>query len=179
MSVDFAKLTEERLVILVQNTSDGDAFSYLVTQHESALLAFLTRFTGNESHAADLCQETLIKAYTKIKKFTAKSSFKTWLFSIAYNEFRQSHRKAASYSKLMSELEDGSVQAQHEPNIGASLDVQDALNRLSHDERAAVLLSEAIGMTHTEIAKAMGAPLGTVKTYIKRAKDSLYKRLGE
>ncbi len=172
MRVDFASLSQEKLVILVQNTGDGDAFSFLVRPLESPLIAFLTRLTSSYVQAEDICQEAMLKAYINIGKFQARSSFKTWLFSIAYKEFLQSQRKASSFSRLVAALE-GFARDFHEPDVGGSMDMQKALSRLSHTERAAILLSDGYGLTHAEIAETMNAPLGTVKTYIKRAKLNL------
>lgn len=172
MSIDLASLSQERLVILVQNTGDGDAFSFLLRPHETPLMAFLTRLTANRAQAEDIGQESMLKAYVNIGSFQAKSSFKTWLFSIGYKEFLQSQRKLMSFSRLVAAFE-GFARDSHEPDLGGGMDVQKALNRLSHSERAAILLSEAYGLTHVEIAETMNAPLGTVKTYIKRAKKNL------
>ncbi len=172
VAVDFTSLSQERLVILVQNTSDGDAFSLLLRPHQAPLLAFLTQLTNNASLAEDIRQETLLKAYLNISKYQAKSSFKTWLFGIGYKEFLQANRKIVRFSRLVSAFE-GFVRDSHLPDIGGDLDIQNALNKLSHTERAAILLSEVCGLTHVEVATTMNAPLGTAKTYIKRAKDKL------
>lgn len=172
MAIDFASLSQERLVILVQNTSDGDAFSFLVEPHKNTLMTFLTRLTGNPNTAEDLYQETLIKAYLNICKFEARSRFKTWLFSIGYKEFLQSERKTARFYRLINVFKTN-VKETYEPDTGASVDVQKALNQLPHNERAAIILSEGYGLTHTEIAETMETPLGTVKSYIKRAKQNI------
>ena len=168
MRIDFTSLSQERLVIL----GDGDAFAFLVRPHERPLMAFLSRLTNNPSQAEDICQEALLKAFININKFQARSSFKTWLFSIAYKEFLQSQRKTISLSRMVKAFEKV-VRDSHEPNFGGSMDVQTALDRLPQNEKTAILLSEAYGLTHVEIAKIMNSPLGTVKTYIKRAKQNL------
>ncbi len=173
----FSALTDEQLVVLVQNTDSGDAFSNLVSRHQSALLSFLIRFTADPSLADDLSQDALLKAYQNISQFKHKSSFKTWLFSIAYREFLHSKRKASAISRLIDAFKI-QVQNSHYVDLDIGLDIQKALKQLGEKERATILLCDGCGMSHSEAAETMGAPLGSVKTYIKRARENLNTILG-
>ncbi|GHA03560.1 RNA polymerase sigma factor [Arenicella chitinivorans] len=175
MTSKYAALPEDKLVVLVQTTLDGDAFSALVSPLAGELQAFLTRLTGNPTRAEDLGQNTLWKAYRKIDRFAGKSSFKTWLFSIAYHEFLQAQRKTNSITRLINAVSERVCESA-ESNISQRLDLQRALDALSIEERAALLLAEAYGFSHPEIASTLALPLGTVKTLIRRAKSKLAKK---
>lgn len=172
MTIKYSVLPEDKLVVLVQATGDGDAFSALVMPLAGQLQAFLTRLTGNPTRAEDLSQNTLWKAYRKINAFAGKSSFKTWLFSIAYHEFLQSQRKTNRLIKLITAVSER-VQESSESSVNQQLDLQRALKTLSEEERAALLLAEVYGFSHPEIADTLDTPLGTVKTLIRRAKSKL------
>lgn len=175
MTNKYTTLPVEKLVVLVQTTGDGDAFSALISPLSGELHAFLTRLTGNPTRAEDLGQNTLWKAYRKIDAFAGKSSFKTWLFSIAYHEFLQSQRKANRLTRLINAVSER-IHDSSEHSVNQQLDLQRALNTLSTEERAALLLAEAYGFTHPEIADTLNIPLGTVKTLIRRAKSKLAKK---
>lgn len=173
--MNLSELSDEKLVVLVQSVFDQNAYSELVRRHQSALEAFLIGYTNDRYMAQDLCQEALIKGYTKIRQFKQDCSFKTWLFSIAYREFLQSQRKLFSFVKLkriLSETRDKKID--EKPEI--TIDLSKALQALDQNERAAVLLSELCGLSHQEVAIAMNMPLGSVKTYIRRGKGKLLER---
>jgi RNA polymerase sigma-70 factor (ECF subfamily) len=175
---EFSQLTDSQLVVIVQTTGHNKAFSELVLRHQSKLCAFLNRSTGSRSMAEDLTQETFIKSFNKISSFKQDSTFKTWLFSIGYREFLQSKRKSSAFMKMIERFKE-SVNPTHSSNIDLDLniDLQSALNELSKQQRAAVLLCDACGMSHTEASIAMDVPLGSLKTYVKQAREKLNVKL--
>jgi RNA polymerase sigma factor (sigma-70 family) len=72
---------------LVQRVKDGDqkAFAQLVAIHKTRILGLIVKMVRNLEDAQDLSQETLVKAYRRLKDFKGESSFKTWLTKIAIN----------------------------------------------------------------------------------------------
>ena len=132
--------------------------------------------SGDPAQADDLVQEALIRAYERIGRFAGASSFKTWLFAVGYREFLRGRRKAGLISRLLETLAQGEAP---EPPRGpdAGMDLQRALSALEPPERAAVLLCDAGGMSHPEAAEAMDAPLGSVKTYVRRGRDKLRRAM--
>lgn len=116
-----------------------------------------------------------MRGFQNIHRFRGGSSFRTWLFAIAYREFLQDRRKARAAGRLEERLAEVGVDAPPDP--GAALDLQRALQMLGTPERAAVLLCDACGMSHSEAALAMDAPLGSVKTYVKRGRAKLQAAL--
>ncbi|HZP58758.1 MAG TPA: sigma-70 family RNA polymerase sigma factor, partial [Opitutaceae bacterium] len=140
--------------------------------------AFLTRMTRGDSHLAnDLAQETFLKAWQKLRTYRGGARFSTWLFGIAYNEFRMASRRRKELA-----LED-MAEPPPEPAGPAAvsrsqlrLDLAEALKVLNADERAAVILCNQNGLSHEEAAQVLDCPLGTVKTNILRGKEKLKRR---
>jgi RNA polymerase sigma-70 factor (ECF subfamily) len=164
------ELSDIDLVTLAKAARGSAAFETLVKRHQAPLRAFLIRMTGDAAEADDLAQEALIKAYRGLDGFRGGASFRSWLFSIAMREAAQARRKEAAQQKQAAAADKPGETA--EP-MEFSLDLQKALARLSGEERAAVLLCDAAGFSHAEAAGAMNAPLGTVKTYVARAREKM------
>lgn len=165
-------LTDIELVVLAKASQSSDAFAELVRRHQAGLRAFLRKFTHDDAYADDLAQEALIKAYRGLTGFEGGASFRSWLYRIAWREYLQARRKRDADERLSGAL---ALDANAPTGAGADirLDLQRALSSLEEDERAAILLCDAAGMSHAEAANALGAPLGTVKSQIARARDKL------
>ena len=177
-------LTDHDLIARVRLDDDRHAFGELVRRHQSAVRGFLRRLTGGRHALADdLAQETFLAAYRDLARFRGGSEFSTWLFGIAYNQFRSDRRRERESVELTDEAPadalpgfEGTV-----PAVTAATDLRHdlaaALTELSHDECAAVHLCYSEGLTHEEAATALGCPLGTVKTHVLRAKEKLRRLL--
>jgi RNA polymerase sigma-70 factor (ECF subfamily) len=171
--------TDADLIARVLSREDHNAFGELVRRHQSPVRAFLTRMTRGDSHLADdLAQETFLKVWQKLYTFRGNAKFSTWLFGIAFNEFRGAarQRKELALDDLTEsppELEEPSAAA----NSNLRLDLTEALKRLNSSERAAILLCCQNGLSHEEAAQVLDCPLGTVKTNVLRGKEKLKRRL--
>lgn len=161
---------------------DQNAFAELVRRYQSPVRAFLGRMTRGDSHLADdLAQQTFVRAWKYLKEFRGESSFSTWLFGIAYNEFRNEARRRKELA--LEDIEDGESileSSQEENSVAGShlrMDLAEALKFLTAAERAAVLLCCQNGLSHEEAAKILQSPLGTVKTNILRGKEKLRAKL--
>ena len=171
--------SDSDLIARVLTREDRHAFSELVRRYQSPVRAFLTRMTRGDAHRADdLAQETFLKAWQKLNTFRGTAKFSTWLFGIAYNEFRNAAR---GYKEIAA---DDLAEPPPEPQTAATdaasrlrLDLTEALKRLSSLERAAILLCCQNGLSHEEAAQVLGCPLGTVKTNILRGKAELKRHL--
>lgn len=148
---------------------ERDTFSPIVRAHQGAVRTFLLRLTRNDALADDLAQLTFIRAFNHRHKLLNQQSVKPWLFQIAYRIFLDDYRKEQRRKELTAEPED-SVQ---NSNSGLSMDINAAMNALSLDCRAAVMLNLAYGFSHDECAKTLEMPLGTVKSHVKRGKEKL------
>ena len=160
--------------MLAKATQSEAAFAELVRRHQAGLRAFLRKFTRDGAEADDLAQDTLFKAYRGIQGFEGGASFRSWLYAIAWREFLQGKRKSAANDRLAREAAPAAEDEIDNSSVSElSIDLQRALASLEENERAAILLCDAAGMSHAEAASALGAPLGSVKTYVARARERL------
>ena len=168
------ELNDIELVAMVKAGDERRAFTALVRRHQAKLRAFLLRLCGNGALADDLAQSAFMKAHAGLSNFTGGGSFRSWLYAIGYREFLQDARKARAAARLQETLEagaDDSTQPSTEP--GLSLDLRRALASLDDMERGAILLCDAAGLSHSEAAAALEAPLGSIKTYVARAREKM------
>lgn len=147
-------------------------FEALVRVHQGHIRAFLRRLCKNTALADDLAQETFLRAYKNFDRLLDDRAIKSWLFQIAYRIFLDYIRK----ENRRKNIDDQRIQADTEwvdsdPNI--KMDIEQAMNALPDDQRAAILLCLSYGLSHSEAAKALNQPLGTVKSHISRGKTTL------
>jgi RNA polymerase sigma-70 factor (ECF subfamily) len=184
---------EEEFVERLKN-SDADAFDTLVTRYSADLYALLYRLTENQEEAADLTQETFLRALKAIKNFRGEADLKTWLFRIAINESRNRFRwwKRRKIEKMISldapvgnsetTLSEtfSSNSANPEQEILRS-ERDDALRRalqsLPEIFRQAVVFCDIEGLSYEEIAVALEINVGTVKSRIARGREELRRKL--
>lgn len=172
MRQNLGGVIDSELVLRVQAAGDRAAYGELVRRHQGALRAFLRRLAGNAAVADDLAQDTLIKGYDGITSFRGQSAFRSWLFAIAYRRFLRGQRKAARYARTLNALAEA-VAPPTATDPEATLDLQRLLLTLPVGERAALLLCDACGLSHSEAAATMELPLGTLKTYVQRARAKM------
>ncbi|HUO02964.1 MAG TPA: RNA polymerase sigma factor [Rhizomicrobium sp.] len=170
MRANLAGLSDRELVLRVQGARDRHAFAELVRRHQAPLQAFLWRLTGG-GEAEDLAQDVFIRCHDRIATFRGDAQFRTWLFAIAYREFLRWKRRTLLYGRLLHYLSGPAENAALDPDDALSL--QSALNGLSVPERAAILLCDACGLSHGEAAQALSVPLGSLKTYVQRARGKM------
>ncbi len=147
-------------------------FEALVRAHQGHIRAFLRRLCKNTALADDLAQETFLRAYQKFGTLTDKDAVKPWLFQIAYRIFLDYIRK----ENRRKNIDDQRQHAETEPpqtTPSIKMDVEQAMNALPDDQRAAIMLCLSYGFSHSQAATALGQPLGTVKSHITRGKITL------
>ena len=168
-----SKLDEIRLLSQCALADNRDAFGRLVEAYQPRVRRFLLNLTmGDEMLTDDLAQETFIKAYVGIRGFRGMSSFGTWLYRIAYNEFYSQARKHhEDHVEDISALGDVSTAA-HDA-IDASMTVQEALTRLNDSERVAITLFYIEDQPLKQVSKIMQMPEGSVKSLIHRGKAKM------
>lgn len=129
------------------------------------------------SEADDIAQETLLTAWSRLRALREGGSFKSWLFSIAWNTVRTASRSAVRRRQRdtgWQAEQDDTSDPQHERHIA----LQQALAELSEEQRAAVALCLGGGWSHAEAAQILSMPLGTLKSHISRGRARLEAILG-
>lgn len=143
------------------------------------LRAFAISLCGTADKADDLVQETLVRAWDKQASFQPGTNLRAWLFTILRNEFYSQMRKRG---REVSDA-DGALtvaMATH-PEQAGKLDMQDfqvALAQLPDDQREAIILIGATGLSYEEASEVCGCAVGTVKSRVSRARTRLSEILG-
>ena len=181
-------MTREQEAQIVRRVLAGDvnAFGTLVTEYEKGVYAIAQRMTGNPEDAADMTQETFIKAYNSLQSFRGDSKFSVWLYRIASNvclDFlrSRSRKPAVSLSVEDDEGEETELDIADEsqsPELllerGLTRDaVRRGLQALPPDYKQILLLREIQGLSYEEIADVLQIEVGTVKSRIFRARKRL------
>ncbi|WP_050758137.1 RNA polymerase sigma factor SigE [Xylanimonas cellulosilytica] len=152
----------------------------IVREHSARVYRLAYRLTGNRHDAEDLTQETFLRVFRSLSGFTP-GTFEGWLHRITTNLFLDSVRRAKRVR--MDAMGDDAARVVDDDAFGrpergfehAHLDndVQAALDALSPEFRAAVVLCDIEGLSYEEIAVTLGVKLGTVRSRIHRARAQL------
>ena len=143
------------------------------------LRAFAVSLCGNSDRADDLVQECLAKALINIRSFATGTNLLAWLFTILrnayYSDYRKRRRETAD--------PDGALAARLEappsqPSHMDLLDFREALQKLPADQREALVLIGASGLSYDEAAEICGCAPGTMKSRVNRARNRLSELLG-
>jgi len=139
-----------------------------------SLRAFAMSLSGNIDRADDLVQETLVKAWSNLGSFTEGTNMSAWLFTILrnlfYSEYRKRRREVADPEGQFA------AKLASSPTQNAHMDFMDfnaALQELSADQREALILVGASGMSYEEAAEICGCAVGTMKSRVNRARNRL------
>jgi RNA polymerase sigma-70 factor, ECF subfamily len=174
---------------------DGDelALGMLIQRYKAELFAFLARFTGDSHMAEDVFQDTFLQVHLKADSFDPSKRFKSWLYTIAANKARDAMRKRSrrptvplDASMNASDDSAGSFATTLEGNIpspdeiSANLETHHAvrtmISELPEAQREVLTLAYFNGLPYKEVAEAIGAPLGTVKSRLHMAIKEFAKR---
>jgi RNA polymerase sigma-70 factor (ECF subfamily) len=178
---------------IVQRVQSGDvaAFDRLILKYRERVYGVIYNMAANREDAADLAQDSFIKAFQSIHRFQGQSSFFTWLYRIAVNSTLTHLRKARlrsffSFEKIHEEDKSAEVINQLTDKKGADRalfvkELQEKLNeamlKLSIRHRTVVTLFEIDGLSHEEIADVMDCSVGTVRSRLHYAKQLLQAEL--
>ena len=167
---------EDRDLIAKARRGHVEAYNVLVSRWEKRVFNYLLRLVNHREDALDLSQDVFLKAYQNLKKLEDPAKFPGWLFRIAHNEAYSLLRKNRPETDSEVELKSGESSARMFP-MELNLAVQGALNRLSDDQREAVLLKVYQGFKFEEMAEILSCPVSTVKSRLYTALDLLKQTL--
>ena len=169
-----SKATEIKLIAQCLIADDRNAFGQLVDAYAPRVKRFLMNLTGGDAYLTDdLSQETFIKAYINLRAFKGLSSFSTWLYRIAYNEYYTERRRHGEVGEEQIAPANEPMAATGADDGLAALDVEVALRALSDEERAVVTLFYIDDQPLKRVATITGLPVGTVKSHLHRAKAKM------
>jgi RNA polymerase sigma-70 factor, ECF subfamily len=155
------------------NGGDTGAFETLYFRHRDWVVGLAYRFTGDSDASLDVMQETFLYFLTKFPGFRLTANLKTFLYPAVRHLSIASRHKAARYQATVPELEQLEHTAAPTAAGAETEDLQFVLAALPEEQREVLLLRFVDGLSLAEIAEAMNIPLGTVKSRLHNALQTL------
>jgi len=170
------RAVEDADLIRKARQGDVEAFNLLISRWEKRVFNYLLRILQNREDALDLSQDVFLKAYQNLRKLEDPGRFAAWLFRIAHNEAYSLFRKRKPEGELEGEEHCGrsvTVSGAGVFPIELSIAVSSALQRLTSDQREAVVLKVYQGFKFEEMAEILSCPVSTVKSRLYAAMELL------
>jgi RNA polymerase sigma-70 factor (ECF subfamily) len=171
---DYYPECPEVFLISLARTGDRQAFAEIVRRKQSSIRNLMRRCCSDYTLADDLTQQVFLKVWLGIRKLRKAVAFNGWLKRVAVSVWLQHIRKKDALGGA------GEITGNERPEndtTGMVLDLDRALMKLPNHVRLCVVLSYHEGMSHSEIAKLTGIPLGTVKSHIRNGAHRLQELL--
>lgn len=187
--IDLASATDQEIVALAREGREA-AYRELIRRYERPVFSLILRMVRDRELAEDLAQETFIKALNAIGSYRPEFKFSSWIFKIANNAAIDHLRRreldtlsidGAPHATSAEDIEATALQVGDKSETPlAELEARElgsaierAIGRLRPEYRSCIMLRHVEGMAYEEIAQLLDLPLGTVKTYIHRARHEL------
>lgn len=173
-------MDENQLIIRCKN-DDMLAFEELIKIYEKKIYNMCYYMLKSKEDAMDASQEVCIKIYKSINRFKGDSKFSTWLYRIAFNtcmDFIKKRKDELSYDDVISA--DSNIDSKIEGIIESrelKSDIRRCILSLSNDFKTVIILRDINGLPYQEIADLLNIEVGTVKSRINRARESLKNEL--
>ena len=176
-----ADLTDEQLATRAATELFHTTVAYeeLMRRYQRTLFNVCARYLGNERDADDVCQEVMLKVLHGLKHFEGKAKFKTWLYSITYNECITQYRKERRKRRLLDALSlDPVEEASDEkaPSVEQRPELDKWLVHVNQIDREILVLRFVAELEFQEIADIMHMGLSATKMRYKRALDKLREK---
>lgn len=179
--------------VLVARAQEGDkkAFGMLVEKYHRKLGRLLSRMIRDQAEVEDVVQESFIKAYRALHNFRGDSAFYTWLYRIGINTAKNYLVSMGRKPQVMQDIEIDDVENFEDGNEMRTMDtpetalmtkeiaqtVNDTIAGLPDELRTAITLRELEGLSYEDIAVIMQCPIGTVRSRIFRARETISQKL--
>lgn len=151
-------------------------FGELVRRHGSAVRGLLRRMGADPATADDIAQDAFLKAFESVAEFRGEGTFAAWVKRIAARLYLRRMKRDA-LMVLEAEPREPEPAFAGFADAAGRIDLDEALKGLSPVERMCVSLCYGAGLSHSEVAETLQAPLGTIKSHVKRGLDKLKARL--
>lgn len=187
-SEDFEKVEDLREVELIARAQKGDraAFAALVRAHQDEVYTLARRLVGDPHLAADIAQETLVRAWRALPRFRGDAQLSTWLHRITVNTAWTHKDRARRTAGLpLDDYRDlPAIPGPDDPETAGELlelrgRLKSALDQLPESQRQVVVMKDVYGWSHGEIAEAMEISVTAAKVRLHRARARLARDLEE
>ena len=183
-------LADKDLVASAQAGSK-EAFRVLVERYQNRAFSIALDIVRSKEDAEDVIQESFVKAYLSLKDFRGNSSFYTWFYRIVYNMAIDFRRRVGRRGGQHAEFDESLTVSSEMPSADMVTPQESvlrkeefravgaALNEISEEHRAVIMLREVDGLSYDEIADVVGVTKGTVMSRLHYARKKLQKVLSE
>lgn len=159
---------------------DDEQFKEELVELIPHLRAFARSLCGNAAQADDLAQDAMLKAWRARESYEQGTNLKAWSFTILRNLFYSDKRRSWRNQPLDPEVAEATLVANDNPDAAIELlSLRNALSQLPDDQREALILVGAGGMTYEEVAEICGCAIGTIKSRVSRARKTLLELIDE
>lgn len=165
--------------LLVRRCLRGDAASIqaLVERFQSNVLGLCIRLLHHRQDAEDVTQEVFLRVFRSLKRWDASRPLKPWIMTIAVNRCRTWLTQRTRRPELVEYLQETAASAPADDAAELAREIQAALAELREDYRLVFTLYHEQGLPYEDIAEAVDKPVGTVKTWLHRARLEVLERL--
>ncbi len=165
-------------------SGDNEKYRLLVERYHKGLIIYLYNLLHDEEQAEDIAQEAFLQAYKKLDQFKPVYAFSTWLYKIAYNlslRYLQQTKRTTQIDEIEQTYIDVSQERVEEiyKREEDKAAVRKAITTLKPNYQQIVALYYWENLSYEEIAFIIEKPIGTVRTWLRRAKADLRKELYE
>ncbi|OYY48200.1 MAG: RNA polymerase sigma factor RpoE [Methylophilales bacterium 28-44-11] len=181
----------DQVLVLRAQQGDKKAFGLLVEKYHRKLGRLLSRMIRDQAEVEDVVQESFIKAYRALHNFRGDSAFYTWLYRIGINTAKNYLVSMGRKPQVMQEIEIDDVENFDQGIEMRTMDtpetalmtkeiaqtVNDTIANLPDELRTAITLRELEGLSYEDIAEIMQCPIGTVRSRIFRARETIALKL--
>ena len=159
---------------MTKPTMDDQAFKTELAELIPPLRAFARSLCGNATAADDLAQEAMLKAWKARASYQAGTNLKAWTFTILRNLFYSEKRRSWRRQQLDPEVAEATLVSNDNPSSAIELlSLRNALDELPEDQREALILVGAGGLSYEETAEICGCAIGTIKSRVSRARKAI------
>jgi RNA polymerase sigma-70 factor (ECF subfamily) len=167
-----------RLALAARGRADPSALDAFVRATQDDVWR-LCAHLGDRDRADDLTQETFVRVLRSLPMFRGDAPVRSWLFSIVRRVVADDIESRQRRRRHHSDLDHETVPESAAPDHQGSITLEDLLESLDPGRRAAFVLTQLLGYSYAEAADACDVPIGTIRSRVARARDSLVVLLGE
>jgi RNA polymerase sigma factor (sigma-70 family) len=169
--------TEEATLVRSCLRGEAEAIHLLVARFQTDVFGLCVRLLGHRHDAEDVSQEVFLRVFRSLRGWDPSRPLKPWIMGIAVNRCRTWLLQRARRPELVDYLQDTIAGSEADDSAELMREIQDALAELRPEYRAVFVLFHEQGQPYEDIAEALGRPVGTIKTWLHRARLEILDRL--
>ena len=174
-----AAVSEDAALVRRCLQNDANAISALVDRFKSDVFGLCMRLLDNRHDAEDVSQEIFLRVFRSLRRWDGERPLRPWIMGIAVNRCRTHLSQRAKRPELADYLQDTVETRIADDSAEMVREIAAAVMELRLDYRTAFVMYHEQGQPYEEIAQAMDRPVGTIKTWLHRARMEVLTRLRE